>query len=103
MLFLVVWIGSLFFVVCCRLNRPKVVWCALALQRTKNDNVDGLVLMLFKFFEYGRLDKRKWRIALMMKGETRLLKRGNSSGRWATFVVCLFWADVLFTASGKCD
>jgi predicted RNA-binding protein with PUA domain len=54
------------------------VWCALALQRIQNDSVDGFVLMLFMFFEYGRLDKRKWRIALMMKGGTRLLKRGNS-------------------------
>jgi hypothetical protein len=59
--------------------------------------------MLFMFFEYGRLNKRKWRIALMMKPGTGLLKRGNSSGSWVTFVVCLFSADVLLVASGECD
>ncbi len=98
MLFLVVWIGSLFCVVLSySLNRPKVVWCALALRRTKNGNVDGFVFMLFMFFGYGMLNKRKWNIALMMKGGTRLLKKGNFFGSWDTFVVCLFWMD------GECD
>jgi hypothetical protein len=46
------------------------VWCALALWRTKNNSVDGFVLMFFMFFGYGKLNKRKWRITLMMKGGT---------------------------------
>ncbi len=69
MLFLVVWSGSLFCLVCCKLNRSKVVWCALALWRTKNNSVDGFVLMFFMFFGYGKLNKRKC-ITLMMKGGT---------------------------------
>ncbi len=31
-----------FFVVCCKLIMLEVVWCALALQKTKNNGVDGL-------------------------------------------------------------
>lgn len=43
MLFLVVWIGSLFFFfVCCKLIKLEVVWCVLALRRTKNNSADGL-------------------------------------------------------------
>jgi hypothetical protein len=33
---------SFFLVVCCKLIKLKVVWCVLALQRTKNNSTDGL-------------------------------------------------------------
>jgi hypothetical protein len=43
-----------FFVVYCKLIKLEVVWCELALQWTKNNNVDGLyfdVLHVFRTWQ----------------------------------------------------
>jgi hypothetical protein len=36
-----------FFVVCCKLINLEVVWCALTLQKTKNNGANGLYFDVF--------------------------------------------------------